>query len=295
MANMLRRAVQRVGEAVFPRAGAAFSTENVLQDEAEAIHGAKLSGLTGKELNRELNDLGSVALCLSGGGIRSASFALGVIQALAVHPRANGTGSGVAKPEDSLLNKFDYLSTVSGGGYIGSWLSAWVARAGYPDVWRKLSGTRRHPDEEPGEIAWLRSYSNYLTPKLGLFSADTWAAIALYVRNLILNWLVILPALCLLLFAIKLGAVMAYWLSGNRGLLVVLALLGVVLMVWVLRFATRNRPTCKPRIVVQQPAVAQGAPADARGEPDPHHNEAGRVATGADQKQFLLRYLLAAL
>jgi len=51
------------------------------------------------------------ALCLSGGGIRSASFALGVLQALA---------------QKGLLGKFDYLSTVSGGGFIGGWLSAWI-------------------------------------------------------------------------------------------------------------------------------------------------------------------------
>lgn len=50
------------------------------------------------------------ALCLSGGGIRSASFCLGVLQELA---------------KKGLLADFDYISTVSGGGYIGSWLSAW--------------------------------------------------------------------------------------------------------------------------------------------------------------------------
>ncbi|MCW5960249.1 MAG: patatin-like phospholipase family protein [Pyrinomonadaceae bacterium] len=55
------------------------------------------------------------ALCFSGGGIRSATFSLGVLQALAKY---------------SLLDKFDYLSTVSGGGYIGSWFSAWIDRAG---------------------------------------------------------------------------------------------------------------------------------------------------------------------
>ena len=54
-----------------------------------------------------------VALCLSGGGIRSATFSLGVIQALARH---------------GWLKKFTYLSTVSGGGYIGSWLSSWIRR-----------------------------------------------------------------------------------------------------------------------------------------------------------------------
>src|SRR5262245_35598108 len=47
------------------------------------------------------------ALCLSGGGIRSAAFSLGVLQALA---------------DRQLLSRFHYLSTVSGGGYIGGWL-----------------------------------------------------------------------------------------------------------------------------------------------------------------------------
>src|ERR1700720_3209960 len=51
------------------------------------------------------------ALCISGGGIRSATFGLGILQGLA---------------RCGLLNKFHYLSTVSGGGYIGSWLSAWI-------------------------------------------------------------------------------------------------------------------------------------------------------------------------
>ena len=163
----LQRTVRRVRDAIFPRAGGAFGTEQVLQEEAMAIHGADLAKLTGKELNRELNKLNSAALCLSGGGIRSASFALGVMQAFAVHPRSSGKGAGATKPEDSLLSKFHYLSTVSGGGYIGSWLSAWVARAGYAEVWRKLTDRRDRPENEPQEIAWLRAYSNYLTPKLG--------------------------------------------------------------------------------------------------------------------------------
>jgi len=55
-----------------------------------------------------------IGLALSGGGIRSATFSLGVLQALA---RANK------------LTCIDYLSTVSGGGYIGSWLTAWIHRS----------------------------------------------------------------------------------------------------------------------------------------------------------------------
>jgi predicted acylesterase/phospholipase RssA len=50
----------------------------------------------------------NAALCLSGGGIRSTAFALGVVQALA---------------RMGLLTRFQYLSTVSGGGYLGAWLS----------------------------------------------------------------------------------------------------------------------------------------------------------------------------
>jgi hypothetical protein len=53
----LQRTVRRVRDAIFPRAGGAFGTEQVLQDEAMAIHGADLAKLTGKELNRELNKL----------------------------------------------------------------------------------------------------------------------------------------------------------------------------------------------------------------------------------------------
>ena len=193
-----------------------FDTEAALRAEAEQVHGVCMLGdPEGEKLYRALHDCRSAALCLSGGGIRSASFALGVIEALAVHPRP-ASNQQAPSEDKSLLSQFNYLSTVSGGGYIGSWLSAYIARAGFPEVWKTLVGFRPYPDEEPSEIAWLRSYSNYLTPRTGLFSADTWAAISLYVRNLMLNWLVILPALCLGLFAVKIGAIAAFWGSLLR-------------------------------------------------------------------------------
>src|SRR4051812_6702409 len=111
-----------------------FKTEDVLREEAEKIHkDVNLSGVTGSALYRALNKLDSAALCLSGGGIRSAAFCLGVIQALAVHPRSfpQGGAESVGKADKSLLSTFHYLSTVSGGGYIGSWLSAWRARSDF--------------------------------------------------------------------------------------------------------------------------------------------------------------------
>src|SRR4051794_71635 len=231
--------------------------DEVLRAEAQAIFGCEVKDENGKELAgdalyRKLNDLNGSALCISGGGIRSAIFGLGVIEALAIHPRQASNKDEGEKPcasaKASLLRQFNYLSTVSGGGYIGSWLSAWIARDGYDAVWRKLIGRRDHPDVEPGETSWLRAYSNYLTPKLGLFSADTWTAVALYIRNLVLNWLVILPAVALLLLLIKSIAIIGFWVSlwaliSSWYVAAAIASAGVLLMMYALRFALQNRPS----------------------------------------------------
>src|ERR1700741_676789 len=131
------------------------------------------------------------ALCLSGGGIRSASFALGVLQALGRH---------------GLLFGFPYLSTVSGGGYIGSWLSAWRRHAGDDRaVLRSLTTRTVDPADEVPELRALRASSNYLTPRKGAMSPDTWTAVALVVRNLVLNWTVFLP-LFLAVILVPIGA-----------------------------------------------------------------------------------------
>lgn len=139
-----------------------------------------------KQLYREIAGLPSErplsALCLSGGGIRSATFNLGVLQALA---------------RLDLLSRFDYLSTVSGGGYIGGWLKSWIRRDGTARVCNELSSTEAEQPlkPEPRPVDRLREFSNYLTPRRGLLSGDTWAAIAIVVRNLLLNWTVVLPVL----------------------------------------------------------------------------------------------------
>src|SRR5262245_16907916 len=127
------------------------------------------------------------ALCISGGGIRSATFALGAIQGLAEH---------------GLLRQFDYLSTVSGGGYIGSWLSAWSTRQGLGKVIPQLRADAARPKAgDPDPVQHLRDYNNYLSPKLGGFSADTWTLVATVVRNIALNWLVLIPLLLFFLTA----------------------------------------------------------------------------------------------
>ena len=76
--------------------GDPISTEKAIEEEVQA-------------LRPDLDPEPLRALCMSGGGIRSAAFGLGIIQGLA---------------KLGLLGRFDYLSTVSGGGYIGGWLSA---------------------------------------------------------------------------------------------------------------------------------------------------------------------------
>src|SRR3979490_662313 len=115
-----------------------LDSDAVLRAEASAIHPDRErieDTVGGKELYRALHARNFSALCLSGGGIRSASFALGVIEAFAVHPRPDAStsegGTQAGDPSASYLCQLKYLSTVSGGGYIGSWLSAWTARSGY--------------------------------------------------------------------------------------------------------------------------------------------------------------------
>ena len=145
--------------------------------------------------NQEASFLSSFAssakpssLCISGGGIRSATFALGVVQALA---------------KAKLLARFDYLSTVSGGGYLGSMLSAWIHSHpdGLPGVEKEL-GAACPADcaaPEPAPLRHLRQFSNYISPKLGLFSADGWTLVATALRNLLLNWTVLVLILASLL------------------------------------------------------------------------------------------------
>ncbi len=146
------------------------------------------------ELYKHIEKQQPAALCLSGGGIRSATFGLGVLQGLA---------------RRGLLDQFHYLSTVSGGGYIGSWLTSWIYRQshsqqngnGLASVVKALKNDQPKSklDPEPQPIRHLREYSNYLTPQLGFFSADTWTLIATYLRNLLVNWFVWLPLLILVL------------------------------------------------------------------------------------------------
>jgi hypothetical protein len=160
------------------------TTAGALWQEFEAIHGHDRPACTRQGHDGSLLDYydaalqkNQAALCLSGGGVRSAAFSLGVMQNLA---------------RRGLLTEFHYLSTVSGGGYIGSWLQALVHAHGgdAAEVQRALGASEAAP-----ELRTLRKYTNYLTPRPGISSPDTWAGILLWVRNVLVNWLIFVPAL----------------------------------------------------------------------------------------------------
>lgn len=132
----------------------------------------------------------SVGFALSGGGIRSATFCLGVFQRLA---------------RENLLAKVDYISSVSGGGYFASFLGRVFAREDVttmdhvrevlapdrpsgPDV--EVPGesgadgaagaARKMVDWRPHVLRWLRENSRYLAPK---GAGDLLLDIAVVLRN----------------------------------------------------------------------------------------------------------------
>ncbi len=169
-----------VGENSTSKASHDFT--HVLHEELKAFGSPGESDRA--EVLRRAHDSRLAGLSFSGGGIRSATFCLGVLQALA---------------DLRLLKRFHYLSTVSGGGYIGSWLWAWIHRrdrnlegvaGALQTAWKEQPG-----GTAPPEIRFLRRFSNYLTPKLGWLGADTWTVIAIYLRNVLLNMTALVVAL----------------------------------------------------------------------------------------------------
>jgi hypothetical protein len=141
------------------------------QNEALVLQAIVLEALTREECSRDL-----VGLALSGGGIRSASFNLGLLQAL----------------EPTILRRVDYLSTVSGGGYIGSFLSSLVLR-GDVHFDRDRFPTRELPirpednGRQPERVVKLVRSGTYLN-RFGLHASR-------YLVGLFLNNLVIFSGL----------------------------------------------------------------------------------------------------
>ncbi|MEA2839104.1 MAG: hypothetical protein QOF41_434 [Methylobacteriaceae bacterium] len=130
-------------------------------------------------------------LALSGGGIRSASFCLGALQALA---------------KAGWLSKIDYLSTVSGGGYIGGglqWLlnrDAQEVRGGKGFPYGVDSQLRIRARGSQTDLQYLRWHANYLLPGGGL---TIFSALAVVFRTAFLSLAIWLPVLTLLFLLIQ--------------------------------------------------------------------------------------------
>jgi hypothetical protein len=132
-----------------------------------------------------------IGLSLSGGGIRSAAFCLGALQALDV---------------PGIIQKIDYLSTVSGGGYIGTSMTAAMS-ASKVDKFPFASELRT--GEAPG-VMHIRDHSNYLFPQ-GLL--NIFGNIVVYLRGIVANVILLLPYLLLA------AALTIWWLPNTDRLL----------------------------------------------------------------------------
>lgn len=161
-------------------------------------------------------------LALSGGGVRSATFCLGVIRVLARH---------------RLLREFDYLSTVSGGGYLGAFVSTLPAHGS--DLETEL--------ENPEVLSNLRRRS--IHHLLGANPiVNVLQALVGYLGGLLLN---LAPALAILAALLLLREGVAntppHWLAGT------LAGLGLLFVATPPRFAMLRR--CAAALAMAAAAV----------------------------------------
>jgi len=103
------------------------------------------------------DDRPTTGLAFSGGGIRSATFCLGVLRALARH---------------GLVRRFDYLSTVSGGGYAGSAFGRLFHGGPGGDAKAVEDGLAR---DDTSFLWWLRNNGRFLAPAGAGDLFQTWA------------------------------------------------------------------------------------------------------------------------
>ena len=111
-----------------------------------------------------------------------------------------------------------------------------------------------------------------------------------------LNWLVILPALCLGLFAVKIGAVAAFWGSFLR-LDFPRFFIGAGVPQWSSRCGLHCSiaPAAIRARSKSGASEAYGRHNHSAGMRDPHHNETARTRSGADEAKFVKRCLIPAV
>lgn len=149
-----------------------------------------------------------IGLALSGGGIRSATFCLGLLRALA---------------KRGVLHRFDYLSTVSGGGYIG---------AMFGRLFHRGSGTARDveaglADDRSLLLWWLRNNGRFLLPSGG---KDILQAFAGQCRSFVATQFEVMVVSMFLACAVVLPHAAYSWVLGPSSV----PLVGVTLWWWLL-------------------------------------------------------------
>jgi len=273
---------------------------NFLRPDQATPEGHPGSPCNPEDIYERGHKAGLAGLAFSGGGIRSATFNLGVIQALAktniVQSKASSNKDPpVDEEQHGLLPLFDYLSTVSGGGYIGCWFSAWLHREkqdggkhllefqeklsthpcgsyGAPlseKECAKRSGISRtrtsgFPPLEHAAIRHLRRYSNYLSPRIGI-SGDLLAVVSLFLRNLVvLQLCLILLAAAVLLVPYIFTSYSIYWInhysaiSAPDGTLFLLGFLPLIvaMRIWSWQFRDLPQPpVTEPELSVWRNAL----------------------------------------
>ncbi len=116
----------------------------------------------------------TVGVALSGGGIRSATFSFGVLQALAGLDR---------------IRWVDYLSTVSGGAYIGSFLGRLFTRMNVTGAKDPCGEVQKIVSDNASlQSGWLRTHADYLT---GAGRVDLHRGLAALWRNLLTVYFVL--------------------------------------------------------------------------------------------------------
>ncbi|MEZ4960583.1 MAG: hypothetical protein R2830_12255 [Saprospiraceae bacterium] len=150
-----------------------YKLTTVLKEE-KAMLTERRRRLFGEEAAAKFDE-NKFGIAMSGGGIRSATINLGFLRTLNLF---------------KILEKADYLSTVSGGGYTGAYIQATVKeKNGYDELF------------DDNKIHHLRMYGNYFIPGQGKWE-QIWNAIVLAVGYLI-SWAMSLLSLAITLVIIS--------------------------------------------------------------------------------------------
>lgn len=169
-------------EVAAPKATEAPATRALFDAEHEAVR-QRRAHVLGEQAAARSDELAlpRVGLALSGGGVRSATFALGLLRGLAQsktvvnHPK-HQSPENCSLVSDGLLGRVDYLSSVSGGGYAAGMWGRLVQRHGVKEAQAQLA------QSDSPALQWLRRYGRYLTPA---GSRDIGMAVVTYMRALL--------------------------------------------------------------------------------------------------------------